>query len=521
MKTRKRRGPSALTRITVASALFMLSGVHSLWAGAGHWNQDVEPVRDEVSSLEDEQNQETPILELDPERKYRSEALLSYKSSLAPYGKVIGIRIGDSGSFTSVSTWKDVEDFVLATSDNRVTVKLLEPWGSELVVEVTINRKAYPASRIRPSEPPVTAPKPETVKPEAPKTAPEPKTEPVVLTNIPRLTTRNPEPQPTTSKPGAIRSDEVETRASNLEARLIEPAAASATLAHASVQHLSPTVRPTGTKATVAMGPNAVSSSPRLIEPGTKLATSHEGSKATAAKPAVARTDPATAAIDASARLIEPKVAQVLDPYELALLSSSPFGPARRAPVQNRVSSPAVVASIAPIAVTARGLSRAAKSPVAKGPIDKGPDDDAQWLREAIDLADRLGILTCKPVVTSDRRQRAFALYTLYMGLKDFKLEVHLRAERVNRALAKLEARPNSETALEAVVSEGRSYERALRAIQQWDADTMKSVVSGYAAELQTMDEVRSMTAFLSKVKEQPKLSSDLRSISGLENEEE
>jgi hypothetical protein len=196
------------------------------------------------------------------------------------------------------------------------------------------------------------------------------------------------------------------------------------------------------------------------------------------------------------------------------------------APFMPREVKSAPEASKAPNHLVASALPRSGMGSyvrVIKSPsVEPAHVEDANWLQEAIDLADKLGILSCKPVITADRRQRAFALYTLYMGLQDLRSEVDRNAVRLNSALERISGTDQPRPAdLKDVVALGRSYERGMTAILRWDAETMKHVVRDYVSELQTMDNVRSMLTFLAGIKREPKLVANLRTIPGLEVLEE
>src|SRR5215208_22607 len=121
MKTGKISRSSTLFKMGLAGVLFVFGGGNPLLAIGSSFDEGnkTSASKDESAAWDESENQDTPLNELDPERKYKSEALLSYKSSLAPYGKIVGIRLASSSSFTSVQTWKDVEDFVAGISDDR------------------------------------------------------------------------------------------------------------------------------------------------------------------------------------------------------------------------------------------------------------------------------------------------------------------------------------------------------------------------------------------------------------------
>lgn len=475
---------------------------------------------------------ESPLTELDPERKYKSEALLSYKSSLAPYGKIIGIRLASSSIFTPVQNWNDVEEFVKNASADRVVVKLQEPWGAEVIANVGINRKAYPAVT-RPAEPPVSSravPAPRAAeKPALPK--PEPKT--VLITDSPvktELAISASASVAETSQASGMKT--VPTSGVTLRSapQLIEPSDHSAFASRTAPKAISPigaspVARPA--IARVEPGPRPVSDlGPRLVEPTAAkshpvLTAARPNSVAVAGAPSRITDDVATPVrLTSSPKLIEPSAALVrpaatrFDPYQLMLLSSRPFMPRADAPQVQAIATPAAAVAAAPQIGTGRVLARLAKSPTTLR------DDQANeaWLQGAVDAADRLGILSCKPLVTSDRRQQAFALYTLYMGLKDLRAEIDHRAKDLNKALGSMSiGHEPSESEMRRVVTLGRSYEKAMNAILAWDAESTKGVIRAYTAELRTMDEVRSMLAFLSGMKKEPGLIRDLRTISGME----
>lgn len=374
-------------------------------------------------SREDEDGQENPLLELDAERNYKSEALLSYKSTLAPYGKLVGIRTTSERTFTVVRTWKDVEEFISKNSDERVIVKLLEPWGTELVTGVTVNRKSYPGSIVRPVDPPKEAPARDPFE----KTADGPK--------APDLTPVS----PAVSIPsGEAKAGRVSTESNPLRAEYV------------AIEPRSPSMR-------------------------SRARTTPQGQFA----------------------------------YEATLLSLAVFGPHSRVEVPSEpTKSPSRSASKA-IAI---GVSVAVRPEVKANLLS----DEDGWLRESLDLADRLGLLSAKPLVTSDRRQRAFAIYTLYMALKELRMQVDLDAQRLNAALDRLSANQTpGETEHSSIVAMARSFEKSMTGIMMWDAESMKSAVRGYTAELQAMDNARGMLAFLSRVKRQPEISIGYRAYVG------
>jgi hypothetical protein len=193
--------------------------------------------------------------------------------------------------------------------------------------------------------------------------------------------------------------------------------------------------------------------------------------------------------------------------------------PSSEAPVIHEIATPTVALAVVPAISTGRPLAKLAKGRTA---VAAEPEDNGAWLQQAVDTADRLGILACKPVITSDRRQRAFALYTLYMGLKDLRAEVDHRAKDLNSAMEGIAGgNQPSEFEMKKLAKLGHSYEKAMSAILQWDCEATKTVIKSYTAELQSMDEIRSMLAFLSDMKRTPKVTMDLRTISGMDETED
>lgn len=371
-------------------------------------------LRDSEFTSEDDDVQENPILELDAERSYKSEALLSYKSTIAPYGKIIGIRSTLERAFTPVRTWQDVQEFVSKITEERVIVRILEPWGTELVTGVTVNRKSYPVSNVRPVEPPKDVPARDPFE-KADETSPLNPANPAI--SIPSGTANR----------GRI---SLNGEPPKLEALAIEPKAPS--------------------------------------------------------------------------RKSNAKVDMAQYAYEATLLSLAIFAP-------SSVTKSSSDARSHTNYVTVR-MEAKAKSQV-KSNLET---DEGTWLQESLDLADRLGLLSAKPLVTSDRRQRAFAIYTLYMALKELRMQVDLDARRLNTALDRMNSdQATAEDEHSSLVKLARSFERSMSGIMMWDAEAMMSAVRGYRAELQAMDSARVMLAFLSKVKKQPEISSGYRAYSG------
>jgi hypothetical protein len=353
--------------------------------------------------IEELQQLASPFMELDPQRGIKTEAALSHRSRLAPYGKIVGIRRTSDKAFKIVHNWSEVEDFILGIADDRVLVKVAEAWGTTYVIGVTVNRAQFPTA--------VSA---------APKT-----TEPMG----PLV-------------PGAAEPE------MNL------------------VPILSRQMPPVSTPATFRVG-----ESPRAIAPmivASALAPGSAGKKS---------------------ETISTNSDRLLELGMMALQSTFGSAVMYRRPAKNSYQ-----VRIAPTPKASHNI----------GAIE-GIGNEDKWFQECLDLADRLGLLAAKPVITSDRRQRAFALYTLYMALKDLRAQVNAKAMSLKLGLAELAAHDrNREKDHLKLVDLARSMEGSLAAIQQWDTESMARIVIAYRAELKAMDNTRQMLSFLTRVKDSP-----------------
>lgn len=429
---------------------------------------------------EDGQDENRPVLELDPERSYASEALLSFRSKIAPYGKVLGIRRSKESEFRVVQVWKDLEDFVEKCEDDRVMVKVREPWGTELVVSVTINRTRFPG-RVRPSvEPPTTPAKPV----ETPVASKTPDQIPVGK-SAEKPATAYPEPKVSIEKVA-------------LDVKSPTPAVTTSTS--------SPSSRYV----------------PQPLEPKVMAMTPEEPSKRevpkaiarpslTPAKPNSVTPVGSSSANSFAAESVEPK-ALALTPREPRRESNRPV-PTLIAGGEGSFPMTAMLA-LAPLIPIPAGIKELAGSDFsfqyvkvvgsARKPAVRKTEpseftmttDQEAWLRDAVDVADRMGILSAKPLVTSDRRQNAFALYSLFMALKDYRFEVDLSARQLDEALSS-GSRTMGPHRIEAMT---RSVEKGMTSIMKWDTRKMESAIRNYSVELSTMGDVRRMVSFLASM---------------------
>lgn len=442
-----------------------------------------EPIRSD-----EEQDVNRPILELDPERSYASEALLSFRSKLSPYGKVLGLRRASEKVFTPVQVWGDVEAFVAQCDDDLVEVKIREPWGTEVVASVTINRVRYPA-RVRPTNEPPTPP----VKPSDPLPNPKP-----VETKV--ETKEAPKPAPATSAP--VRP-ELEVKEPNSPIVTSAPSGPSK-FAPRPVEPRSAIVDPESPTApkTPIVAEESVELTPAAPKLGAPVAA------------------PGRRELPGSYREVTPRTIVPRDPFDPAPSSIQAL------PESNVPLHPSAWLALAPILPLPTGLAEIGESAhglayvrvVKKTPKPASKpaprefemtDEQTGWLRDAIEVADRMGILSAKPLVTSDRRQNAFALYSLFMALKDFRFEVDLSAKELETALAAAGGHRSSAR----IEEMSRSVEKGMASIQRWDTVRMESAIRGYAAELQSMGDVRRMISFLAKMKAPAKARTGSQSV--------
>lgn len=429
--------------------------------------------QDDELVFDEGQDENRPIVELEPERTYASEALLSFRSKVAPYGKVLGIRRTNETEFRVVQVWKDVEDFVAGCDDDRVMIKVREPWGTEVVQPVTINRKRYPG-RVRPTMDPPSAP-----------------TKPV---EVPIPATSG-ETKPAGTIPVTVAEPKTENRHTPLE--VAPPSSGIATSGPSASSRYQP----------VPVDPKAISIAP--AEPGSAQVA------ARSAKDELTTSPPSVQAPVGSPR----NSALRSDPFEPTPLTMAPRSagpPLSRPPASDRDEleanfSMAAMLALAPVIPIPAGIKEIAASgqtvsfvrvvstpaKIKSKKLEVKPfemnDEQQIWLRDAVEMADRMGILSAKPLVTSDRRQNAFALYSLFMALKDYRFEVDLSAKQLEEALGK--ASPQK------IDSMTRSVEKGMASILEWDTKRMESAIRSYSAELSTMGDVRRMVSFLASIK--------------------
>lgn len=423
--------------------------------------------------VEDAQDESRPILELDPERSYASEALLSFRSKIAPYGKLIGIRRTSVVEFRDVQSWKDVEEFVLGIDDAQIIAKVREPWGTEVVVTVTVNRGKFP-SKSRPVEEPPTVPKPA-------ESAPVP-SKPNPATSVPATTeTVKPLPGPTVSVERV-------------------PLEASAPMPNPTVSMPSKGA----TFSTTPLMPSGLAIDPP--EPGTGPEVSIRTQRV------LETSEPETGAPTSSSK--KPSFApQALSPTALAM---TPNDPMRTGTPKSEMFASTALLALVPTMPIPAGLEKLAQSGVSFSYVkvvsrgtapavrvkptlieDTTPDQE-NWLREAVEMADRLGILNAKPLVTSDRRQNAFALYSLFMALKDLRFEMDLTTRQIQEAM-------DGGQSPQRLAQMSRSVEKGMASIMQWDVARMRREIEGYSAELNSIGDVRRMISFLASLKTSPK----------------
>jgi len=473
MKTYLSRGKAAVVRGGLIGSLISLVG-NSVIADEPVTDVSMSPISDDPI-IEDVQDENRPILELDPERSYASEALLSFRSKIAPYGKLIAIRRSASVEFRDVQTWKEVEEFVAGIDDGQIVAKVKEPWGTEVIVTVTVNRTKFP-SRSRPSEQPPTAPKPAESTPT-----------PIVPAKPAEASTK---PVETSTKPAPVVT---------VERLPLEPKSPA----------VSPAVSAPSKGATFGTSP---------VEP--------TGLTLTPADPVSGPGPEVTVTSRPSLQVSEPKVGaplgrdknsgfvpQPVSPEAMAMTPPNPSSKSKKE--ADRLVSTAMLALVPTIPIPA-GVEKVAKTPgsiayvlvISTGPARNvrtkpvpEPEmtaDQENWLRDAVDLADRLGILSVKPLVTSDRRQNAFALYSLFMAIKDLRFEMDLTTRQLEEAL-------DTGASPQRIAQINRSVEKGMSSIMRWDTSRMQREIQLYSAELNSIGDVRRMISFLASLKSTPK----------------